>query len=175
MWNEITGGQIALLYDGQKAWMQEMIGLRSHWKLGKFVKHIFNNTPGQTRDNTFICKHCGREVSAVAPGARLRSHCPHCLWSLHAADDARQAACLGRMAPVALSLHADAWSVVHRCQTCAATQVHSIAVDDNGGVLLAIAVSRPSRTPAGPEAATTGPPRVATQSATSHRTDTRTT
>jgi len=88
---------------------------------------------------TFVCKHCGKPVSAVAPGARLRSHCPHCLWSLHVDADAADPShrCGGTMEPIGVSLQAGgAWSIVHRCRRCHATFVHSAAVDDNGAALL---------------------------------------
>jgi hypothetical protein len=93
------------------------------------------------RTETFTCKHCGREASAVAPGARHRSHCPHCLWSVHVEAEIAdpQKGCRGTMEPVGVSLQpGGAWSVVHRCRWCQATFVHSAAVDDNGAALLLI-------------------------------------
>ena len=99
-------------------------------------------------DDTFVCKHCGQRVSAVAPGARRRSHCPHCLWSLHveAHPAGAKTDCRGAMEPVGVSLQPGGeWSLVHRCRQCEATLVHSVAVDDNGAELLSVGV-RPTRT-----------------------------
>jgi hypothetical protein len=148
MWNEIAGCQIALLLDVQQAWLQEMVKLRPRWKLGRIVTRSLNILLGPTaRKETFTCEHCGREVPAVAPGTRPRSHCPHCLWSLHVEPAAanKVASCKGQMEPVAVSTEpGGAWSLVHRCRRCATTHVHSIAVDDNGAALLTIG-SRPAR------------------------------
>jgi hypothetical protein len=142
MWNEIAGCQIALLLDVQQAWLQEMMKLRSRWKLGRIVTRSLNILLGPVaRSQTFTCEHCGREVPAVAPGTRPRSHCPHCLWSLHVepATANKPVACKGQMEPVAVSTEpGGAWSLVHRCRRCATTHVHAIAVDDNGAALLTI-------------------------------------
>ena len=140
MWNEFAGCQFALLLDVQKAWVQEMVKLRSRWKLGRIVTRSLNVLLGPAaRTETFTCEHCRREVPAVAPGTRPRSHCPHCLWSLHV----EPADCKGEMEPVAVSTQpGGAWSLVHRCRRCATTHVHSIAVDDNGAALLTIATRR---------------------------------
>jgi len=48
------------------------------------------------------------------------------------------------MEPVGVSTPASgAWSLVHRCRRCDATEVHAIAVDDSGAVLLQVA-ARPA-------------------------------
>lgn len=94
---------------------------------------------------TFICGHCKKRVPAVAPGARPRSHCPHCLWSLHVQDDKAESAgqCQGQMEPVGVSTQAGGeWSLVHHCRQCHVTQVNTIAVDDNAAALLAIGSRR---------------------------------
>ncbi len=87
MWNEIGGAQTGLVFEVYKAWVREMIESYSRWKSGRIVKQRTQTLLGPVpRTETFICGHCKRPVSAVAPGARPRSHCPHCLWSLHLDD-----------------------------------------------------------------------------------------
>lgn len=146
MWNEIAGCQLALLLDVQKAWVKEMVELRSRWNLGRIVTKSLNILLGPAaRTETFTCEHCHREVPALAPGTRPRSHCPHCLWSLHVepGQPNHSTDCKGQMEPVAVSTQpGGAWSLVHRCRRCATTHVHSIAVDDNGAALLTIATRR---------------------------------
>ena len=140
MWNEIASAQTGLLFEVYKAWVREMIECYSRWKSGRIVKQRTQTLLGPVpRTETFVCEHCKRPVSAVAPGARLRSHCPHCLWSLHVDAEAagRQHRCGGTMEPIGVSLQpGGAWSVVHRCRRCHKTFVHSAAVDDNGAALL---------------------------------------
>jgi ribosome biogenesis GTPase / thiamine phosphate phosphatase len=128
--------------------MREMVEIRSRWRLREVVKQVLDNTPGRSvSEKSFICGHCKRPVPAVAPGARPRSHCPHCLWSLHVESDEIESAsqCRGQMEPVGVSTQAGGeWSLVHHCRQCHATQVNTIAVDDNATALLQVAVARPS-------------------------------
>ncbi len=50
------------------------------------------------------------------------------------------------MEPVSLLVAASGeWSVVHRCQACKAEQVHTIAADDDGALLLTIGARSSSR------------------------------
>lgn len=146
MLSEITGAQLGLLLEVQKAWVREMAQIRMGWRLRRIVKQVLNIKPGQrVLENTFICEYCRRRVPAVAPGARPRSHCPHCLWSLHVQHEpaSRGTTCRGLMEPVEVSTQSSgAWSLVHHCRQCHATQVNSIAVDDNGAALLTIAARR---------------------------------
>jgi len=144
MWNEFTGAQTRLLFEVYKAWVREVIESYSRWKSGATVKRSTQTLPGPPpRAETFVCKHCKRPVSVVAPGARLRSHCPHCLWSLHieAHPASPRRRCGGTMEPVGVSLRTGGvWSIVHRCRRCQATFVHSAAVDDDGAALLMISL-----------------------------------
>lgn len=146
MLSELTGAQMALLLSVQRAWVKEMVEIGSRWKVGRIVKETRNMlSGGVARSETFVCEHCKRQVSAVAPGAQLRTHCPHCLWSLHT-DSGESGGhadrCNGHMEPVAVLLEPQAWSLIHQCRQCEATQTHAIAVDDNAAALLAIAGRR---------------------------------
>ena len=156
MWNEFAGAQTRLLFEVYMAWVRELIESCSRWKSGKTVKRSVQTLLGPPpRTETFICQHCKRPVSAVAPGARPRSHCPHCLWSLHvdAAAAEQKHRCGGTMEPMGVSLEAGgAWSIVHRCRRCQTTFVHSAAVDDDGAALLMISV-RAARSSTGAEGA----------------------
>jgi hypothetical protein len=148
MWNEITGAQLGLLFAVQRAWVREMVAIHSRWKTGRIVKRFLNMTgEQQALQSVFVCGHCGKSVSVAAPGARQRSHCPHCLWSLHVARSAGQVGtpCRGQMEPVGVLTQAGGeWSLVHHCRRCNTTQMHCIAVDDNAAALLTIAARRAS-------------------------------
>lgn len=53
------------------------------------------------RDEAFVCGHCGKDVGPG--GAKVRDHCPFCLWSRHVDDipGDRASNCGQLMRPVA--------------------------------------------------------------------------
>lgn len=54
------------------------------------------------RNESFICEHCGFEVSPH-PSGSARNHCPKCLYSKHVDEDSpgdRLATCYGLMEPI---------------------------------------------------------------------------
>jgi hypothetical protein len=94
------------------------------------------------KEKQFTCRHCGRVVSAAAPGTEYRNHCPWCLSSVHLdklAGD-RAADCGGIMEPIAISVRRNKeWVIIHRCNDCGALKENRIAGDDNELALLSLA------------------------------------
>ena len=93
----------------------------------------------------FPCGKCGKLVQQNAVGTRNRNHCPHCLWSLHVANertqDDRTSTCHGLMEPIAISTQRDGeWSLVHRCEKCSNVKTNRIAGDDDTILLLCLAL-----------------------------------
>jgi hypothetical protein len=68
------------------------------------------------RDEAFLCCHCGAEVHQG--GARVRDHCPLCLWSLHVdrIPGDRKSDCGQPMRPVGLVLDHGEPVIVLECR-----------------------------------------------------------
>jgi DNA-directed RNA polymerase subunit RPC12/RpoP len=95
------------------------------------------------KDTQFVCRHCGRTVSAEAPGTGHRNHCPRCLRSVHLDNKAgdRASSCGGIMEPIAISVRKGReWVIIHRCTGCGTLKENRIAGDDNEMALLSLAV-----------------------------------
>jgi DNA-directed RNA polymerase subunit RPC12/RpoP len=98
---------------------------------------------GRDTEKQFVCRHCGRTVSAEAPGTHQRNHCPWCLRSVHVDNQAgdRAASCGGIMEPLAVAVRGkNEWIIIHRCTACGALKGNRIAGDDNEMALLSLAV-----------------------------------
>ena len=72
-------------------------------------------------DNSFICRHCGKEVEPL--GYTSRNHCPFCLYSLHVdvnpGDRANK--CGGLLRPIKAEPDAKrGYILIHRCEKCGA-------------------------------------------------------
>jgi hypothetical protein len=94
-------------------------------------------------DKGFVCRYCGRTVSAAAPGTQHRNHCPWCLRSVHLDNSSgdRAANCGGIMEPLAVGVRGkNEWIIIHRCTVCGALKGNRIAGDDNEMALLSLAV-----------------------------------
>src|SRR5438045_778046 len=100
--------------------------------------------PETTECARFTCARCGRAIEVNSPGTRFRNHCPWCLWSVHVASsrvqDDRASECRGLMEPIAVSLQADEWALVHRCEKCAVIKTNRIAGDDDMFALICLAL-----------------------------------
>jgi len=86
------------------------------------------------KSNSFICKHCKKEVLYKAPGTRHRNHCPFCLHSFHVDKQVgdRRSACWGLMVPVGKIYKKDGEEVlVHECVKCGFIRKNRIAGDDS--------------------------------------------
>ena len=99
--------------------------------------------------STFICRSCGKKVSAQGAGTRNRNHCPYCLCSLHLDQTPgdRNAACGGIMDPIGVWVRRSGeWALIHRCRRCGILHSNRIAADDNPALLLSLA-ARPLAQP----------------------------
>ena len=109
--------------------------------------HIPNKT--DSIQSTFICRSCGKKVSAQGAGTRNRNHCPYCLCSLHLDQTPgdRNAACGGIMDPIGVWVRRSGeWALIHRCRRCGILHSNRIAADDNPALLLSLA-ARPLAQP----------------------------
>lgn len=122
------------------------LGLPPEWPAKKLLRHgLERSAPSQVRrnpirrDEAFVCAHCQREVSQG--GARVRDHCPLCLYSLHVdrVPGDRAADCGGLLEPVGL----DGPVILYRCQSCGHAQ-RNRAHDEDDIVGLARRLSRES-------------------------------
>ncbi|QLQ09362.1 MAG: RNHCP domain-containing protein [Nocardioidaceae bacterium] len=88
-------------------------------------------------DTGFDCAHCGTRTRRH-PAGSYRNHCPVCLYSLHVdvRPGDRAADCSGQMAPVGLDHSGKkGFVLVHRCESCGATDRNKVAPDDNADAL----------------------------------------
>lgn len=85
-----------------------------------------------TRDEAFVCAHCGREVPPA--GRTARDHCPWCLRSVHldVVPGDRAAGCGGRMDPVSLEVRGADLVLTYRCARCGHT--HRVRALQDGSV-----------------------------------------
>ncbi|MEP7023673.1 MAG: RNHCP domain-containing protein [Actinomycetota bacterium] len=92
---------------------------------------------------SFVCGHCGVDVSLDAPGTSHRNHCPSCLWSRHLDRNApgdRKADCPGGMEPIAVTIRGERrWMLIHRCTRCGRLRMNRTAADDNVLMLMQLA------------------------------------
>ena len=105
--------------------------------------------PGAPQEAAFRCERCGQTVSADGAGAAHRNHCPSCLWSLHVdlCTGDRRSGCRGLMEPIAVWTRRNGeWAIVHRCTKCGLMRSNRIAADDNGLLLMSMAL-RPLAAP----------------------------
>ena len=94
-------------------------------------------------EKQFVCRYCGRTISAEAPGTSHRNHRPWCLRSVHLDERAgdRSFSCNGIMEPIAVSVkRGGEWILIHRCNECGTLKANRIAGDDNELALLSLAV-----------------------------------
>lgn len=100
--------------------------------------------------DAFVCKVCGRTVTAHGAGSGHRNHCPYCLSSQHLDIEPgdREADCGGVMDPIAVWVRKNGeWAVIHRCKICGALSSNRIAADDNPMKLMSLAMKPVSSPP----------------------------
>lgn len=98
----------------------------------------------------FVCEKCRRAVPPVTEGTHHRNHCPGCLWSLHVdlRTGDRRSGCRGLMEPIASAVERSGeWALVHRCERCRLMRINRVAGDDDGLVLVSLAVRPLARPP----------------------------
>jgi DNA-directed RNA polymerase subunit RPC12/RpoP len=110
---------------------------------------------------SFVCGHCGVDVSLDAPGTSHRNHCPSCLWSRHLDRNVpgdRKADCPGGMEPIAVTIRGERrWMLIHRCTRCGRLRMNRTAADDNVLLLMQLA-ALPLATPPIPFLSPGAPP-----------------
>lgn len=82
------------------------------------------------RNDSFICEHCGKEVSKSDYTAR--DHCPYCLYSKHVDINPgdRMNTCKGLLAPIGIEKFKQSYKIVYQCEKC--HQLHkNIASNDD--------------------------------------------
>lgn len=116
-------------------------------KYSKFSKNDQGFEKGYYKNHacneTFTCKHCGREVVPEGAGSDHRNHCPNCLHSLHVDNEPgdRESDCGGKMEPIAVWVRNNGeWAIIHRCKSCGALSSNRVAADDNPMKLMSIAM-----------------------------------
>ena len=85
-----------------------------------------------TRNEAFVCAHCGARVPSLASGS-TRNHCPYCLWSKHVdqVPGDRASGCGGMMACIDVQQNPRRkWMLVHRCVRCGTVRRNKAALDD---------------------------------------------
>ena len=91
----------------------------------------------------FVCRTCGRTVTAEGAGTRHRNHCPHCLHSVHLDGEPgdRASGCGGVMEPVGVWVRRGGeWALIHRCRRCGVFHSNRVAADDSPMKLMSLAV-----------------------------------
>jgi DNA-directed RNA polymerase subunit RPC12/RpoP len=110
---------------------------------------------------SFVCAHCGVDVSLDAPGTSHRNHCPRCLWSRHLDRNVpgdRKADCPGGMEPISVTVRGERrWMLIHRCTRCGRLRMNRTAADDNMLLLMQLA-ALPLATPPLPYLSHVTPP-----------------
>ena len=90
-------------------------------------------------DNSFVCNHCGREVSKL--GYTSRDHCPYCLHSIHVdiVPGDRANTCRGSLVPIAVESNNKGYVIVYKCSKCGEIKRNKSAEDDNFDEMLKVA------------------------------------
>ena len=96
------------------------------------------------RDEEFICKNCGRNVSKL--GYTTRDHCPYCLCSIHIDINPgdRLNTCLGLLRPIAIEKFKDTYKIVYRCDKCGEIHKNIVANDDDMDLIIELSKETPN-------------------------------
>lgn len=83
------------------------------------------------KDESFICKVCGKNVFPL--GYTARDHCPFCLCSLHVDINPgdREADCGGILRPVSALAGKKGMKIVYKCESCGIVKRNVAANDDD--------------------------------------------
>jgi ribosome biogenesis GTPase len=106
--------------------------------------------PAGYEGGAFTCRNCGAAIPSAGAGTQHRNHCSICLHSVHVdhVPGDRAGCCGGVMEPVAVWVRKGGeWAVIHRCRDCGHLSSNRIAADDNGALLLSLAVRPLSQPP----------------------------
>lgn len=102
-----------------------------------------DHEPTRSREESFVCRVCGKTVVPAGAGSEHRNHCPYCLSSRHLDVEPgdRAADCGGVMEPIAVWVRRNGeWALIHRGKACGTLRSNRVAADDNPIKLLSLAV-----------------------------------
>ena len=108
-----------------KSALAEALGLPADWPAKRLLRHGLGRSEDAQRrqnpvrrDEAFDCQSCGAEVQQG--GARVRDHCPNCLFSLHVdvVPGDRASDCGKLLEPVGLEVVGQQTVIQYRCQSC---------------------------------------------------------
>lgn len=93
-------------------------------------------------DESFICEHCGKNVSKLEYTAR--DHCPYCLYSKHVDINPGDRAniCKGLLKPIDIEKFKDTYKIIYKCEKCNELHKNIIAVDDNMNEIIRISSNK---------------------------------
>ena len=96
------------------------------------------------RDEEFICKNCGKEVSKLEYTAR--DHCPYCLYSIHIDINPgdRLNTCLGLLKPRGIEKFKDSYKIVYKCLKCGEIHKNIMASDDDMNLIIELSKETPN-------------------------------
>ena len=96
------------------------------------------------RDEEFICKNCGKEVSKLEYTAR--DHCPYCLYSIHIDINPgdRLNTCLGLLKPIGIEKFKDSYKIVYKCKKCNQIHKNIMATDDDMDLIIKLSNETPN-------------------------------
>ena len=96
------------------------------------------------RDEEFICKNCGKEVSKLEYTAR--DHCPYCLYSIHIDINPgdRLNTCLGLLKPIGIEKFKDSYKIVYKCLKCGEIHKNIMASDDDMDLIIELSKETPN-------------------------------
>ena len=96
------------------------------------------------RDEEFICKNCGKEVSKLEYTAR--DHCPYCLYSIHIDINPgdRLNTCLGLLKPIGIEKFKDSYKIVYKCLKCGEIHKNIMASDDDMNLIIELSKETPN-------------------------------
>jgi hypothetical protein len=160
----LTDG-LLLADDGDRRWPARPAGRSPSTRGGENVcpapEPRCERSPDLSFPRSFVCGHCGVDVSLDAPGTSHRNHCPSCLWSRHLDRNVpgdRKAGCPGGMEPIAVTVRGERrWMLIHRCTHCGRLRMNRTAADDNVLLLMQLA-ALPLATPLLPYPSPATPP-----------------
>lgn len=93
-------------------------------------------------DESFICEHCGKNVSKLEYTAR--DHCPYCLYSKHVDINPGDRAniCKGLLKPIDIEKFKDTYKIIYKCEKCNELHKNIIAVDDDMNEIIRISSNK---------------------------------
>jgi len=93
-------------------------------------------------DESFVCEHCGKNVSKLNYTAR--DHCPFCLYSKHVdinpGDRANE--CRGLLMPIGIEKFKNTYKIIYKCNKCNIIHKNIVAIDDDMNKIIELSVQK---------------------------------